>query len=314
MYTKAKNNTENISKKLLTVLCLCSMSLFIAKNEYVSRTFYEGLCFCLQNILPTLFPFMFASSILICSGSFDFISDILEKTLYKSKFNNNVLILCALGIICGFPVGAKCTRELYEQGKITKEEADICLIGSNCASPAFVIGAIGSRMLGSVNIGVLIWSISVLTSITITLILLPRQKSNTRYHTTNVAKINNGVILKTALSSASASIINLCFLVSIFYLLATVSIDLLDFFDISNAIKAAFAVALEMCVGCKTVSELMPEQKAIYCAFAVGFGGISTLMQVKAEAHEGASITKYLVSKLICGCISSIFVFFYCKK
>lgn len=311
MNTVLKKNERGTSKIILILLCLFFMAFLIINNGYVSRTFYDGLCFSVQRVLPTLFPFMFAGQILVLSGGIDVISDVSEILLHKANFNKNALIPCLIGILCGFPTGAVYTKALYEQGKITKNEADVILIGSNCASPAFVISAVGKGMLGSASIGFLIWSVSVISSLTITLFLLPRSKTHPR---TDKGSKPYSSILKRSISGAAASIINVCFLISIFYLLCVICIDALEYFSVCDNVKVSLAGFIELCSGCKAACELLPTQKAVYCAFAAGFGGMSALLQVKAEAHEEANIAKYFISKLVCGLISSFFVFIYCKK
>ena len=310
-----KSKDHKTQKISVLFLCLFFMSILIIKSSYVSKAFSEGLYFGIKKVVPSLFPFIIATQILISSGGISVLTEMLEKRTSNIKININTITPCLIGLLCGFPIGAKCTRELYEQAKISKQEADVLLIGANCASPAFVISAIGEGMLNSKSTGVAIWLMCTSTSLLLTYFLLPKGKL--AYKNSNHVSKNdksNTNILTRSLTCAAASMINIIMLIGMFYLLCKASIDILEYFNASNTIKASVAAIIEMCVGCKSACEYLPEHKDVLCAFSIGFGGLSTCFQVRAEAHTNAKITKYVISKLVCGLICAIFVFLYCKN
>ena len=76
-----------------------------------------------------------------------------------------------MGIISGFPVGAKIVSNLYSNGACTKEEADRMLILSNNSGPLFVIGTVGYAFYGSSTIGVLLLVTHILASLSVGVII-----------------------------------------------------------------------------------------------------------------------------------------------
>ena len=98
------------------------------------------MCIRDSNILiPTLLPFMILTGILIRT---DLISQILlplEPFLSKI-FGISPAGACALlfGLLCGYPMGAKVTSDLYTAQKISHREAQYLLTFTNHASPVSV--------------------------------------------------------------------------------------------------------------------------------------------------------------------------------
>lgn len=99
----------------------------------------EGMTLWLNTLLPTLLPFLILTGFLIHT-------DGIEKIFspFRPFWNKCLGISCsgayalALGLLCGYPMGAKIASDLYRYGKISKREAEYLLTFSNNASPAFL--------------------------------------------------------------------------------------------------------------------------------------------------------------------------------
>ncbi len=118
----------------------------------------EGLKICFSVILPSLFPFMVLSSYIVKSqalrGLYKFLSPVSK---YVFKLPASTIPVIIMGLIGGFPVGAKMTSMLLERGEITKNQAiRLCLFAIN-GGPAFIITAVGANMLGNIRAGVVIF-------------------------------------------------------------------------------------------------------------------------------------------------------------
>lgn len=78
-----------------------------------------------QTMLPTLMPFMILSTLMVSLHLVDFIG---AKTY------------CVfMGFLCGFPMGAKVTRDLYHAKAFTKTDAQIMLAFCNNLGPVFLL-------------------------------------------------------------------------------------------------------------------------------------------------------------------------------
>ncbi len=99
----------------------------------------DGLDLWFHTLLPSLLPFCVLSNILITAG-------IIPKLLKPfQRIFKNLLGLTPygayalfLGLLCGYPMGAKITGDLYRQQKISQQEGNYLLTISNHASPMFL--------------------------------------------------------------------------------------------------------------------------------------------------------------------------------
>lgn len=91
-----------------------------------------------HNMIPSLFPFMILQSVFIGLNYEKSLGKIL-KVFLKPFFKLSEQALCAIpvGFLCGFPMGASITRDLYLSNKITKKEAEILLAFTNNLGPIY---------------------------------------------------------------------------------------------------------------------------------------------------------------------------------
>ncbi len=75
-------------------------------------------------MVPTLFPFMMISSIMVYSGADLELGRMLSIPLKRVyRYSTYGLYAIFMGFFCGFPMGAKVVSELCEHKKLSKEEA-----------------------------------------------------------------------------------------------------------------------------------------------------------------------------------------------
>lgn len=118
---------------LLTVLILAfpSRSLFYACN---------GLDLWFKKMIPTLFPFMVLSGIMIRMNLTDSFVKIVKPVLTPLfRVNGNCLYVLITGFLCGFPMGAVVISQLYERKKLTKPEAEFLLAFCNNIGPVYFL-------------------------------------------------------------------------------------------------------------------------------------------------------------------------------
>lgn len=136
--------------KRIPLFCLILFLLFFLlcfpqESLLASR---QGLGLWLNTLLPTLLPFMIVSNLLIFSGSLDKLIAMLPGLNRASRLSPYGIYAIFLGFLCGYPMGAKLTADLYGKQKISKKEAEYLLTFVNNPSPAFLSSYVLLQCLG----------------------------------------------------------------------------------------------------------------------------------------------------------------------
>ena len=120
----------------------------------------EGIDLCLQAVIPSLFPFFAVSSLLVSLGAADGAGRVLARPfrrLFRCGGAGCAALL--LGLIGGYPVGARTAAALVRQGALTPQEGGRLLTFCNNAGPAFILGIAGSGVFQSPRAGVWLYLI-----------------------------------------------------------------------------------------------------------------------------------------------------------
>ncbi len=106
-----------------------------------------GLTTWFDRMIPTLFPFMVITGIMIrmeLTGIFaKFFSPLLNPLF---SLRDDCLYVIITGFLCGFPMGAKICAELYAKGNLSRREAQYLLSFCNNIGPIFFIGFVMSTL------------------------------------------------------------------------------------------------------------------------------------------------------------------------
>ena len=132
-----------LKKNFFPVVLLClflfmgTLLLFPGKCLSLALT---GLTLWFQKMIPSLFPFMVLSGILIRMNlTARFVSFLrpLLSTLFRVR--DDCMYAIILEFLCGFPMGAVVVTELYEKGMITSLEGEFLLSFCNNIGPVYFI-------------------------------------------------------------------------------------------------------------------------------------------------------------------------------
>ncbi|MBO5797220.1 MAG: hypothetical protein J6R77_02615 [Clostridia bacterium] len=146
------------------VACWALLRWPVAAANGVSR----GLAVCGEVIIPSLFPFLVLTGVFVRSGLAGRVGKRLER-LTRRLFRLPGCCGAAMlvGMIGGYPAGAVAVRDLLERGEITKKQAKRLLGFCVGGGPAFIIGAVGTRLLGSTYKGILLYIAHLLAALLI---------------------------------------------------------------------------------------------------------------------------------------------------
>ncbi len=152
----------------IPAVCMLFIICIVIFSKTAVKSALDGLVLWASIVVPSLFPF-FAASELMNSTGFTRAAGVLLEPVMRPFFNvpGCASFALALGVTSGYPVGAKITADLRKNGSLTKLEAERLLAFTNNSGPLFIIGAVGTGMLGSASIGLFLFICHLLSCITV---------------------------------------------------------------------------------------------------------------------------------------------------
>lgn len=288
---------------------------------------YEGLMFCAQILIPSLFPFMVLSSFVVNCGLSRILSRFLApvtKGFFKLPGSTGVTIL--LSMFGGYPVGARGIRTLLERRLITEEEGARMLCFAVGAGPAFVIFAVGCSLLHDVYMGAVLFAAQAFSQ----LILGFCSRFLCKNETYKTAKVDTAkpLPLSSAFVQSCADgvlgILNLCGMVVLFSALMGILQNggaqslfeqALSACGVPQAAASSILpILLEVTGGCNKAAAANASPELL--AFAIGWGGICVHFQVYSAVGElpvkRMLFTGFrLLQGLLCAGITYLFLLIY---
>ncbi len=281
---------------IVTVLCLAVLFTFAAE---IREAFIGGVRLSVYAILPSVFPFMILADYTSATVNFNSESapaKILSRLLGISGKGLSVLMI---GLLCGFPIGARAASRSYRDGDISLEECQLLCAAANNPSPVFVISGVG-LMLGSVRIGTVLYFALVLSALmTVTIF-------GCKFRKTQISRQNtrqNFDIVESVKGAGAASVT-----LSAFIIFFSLIISVLKSVLRSPFLVALFSCFLEIGNATSTVAAMeLPLPLSLgLCGFALGSSGLSVLLQAFAFTPAEISKRRIVFLKLIQGLISAV--------
>ena len=112
----------------------------------------EALALCAGTVIPALFPFLAVSGLAMALGLGEWLSPALRGLMGPLyRLPGTAAAPLVLGLLGGYPIGARTAAELYREGALTRDEAERLLTFCNNANPAFFLSVLGAGVFGSVR-------------------------------------------------------------------------------------------------------------------------------------------------------------------
>jgi len=288
-------------KKMLPIAAiLAAAALLLLRPQEAAAAVREGLALCGGTVIPSLFPFFAAVSLLLQLGAAEALGRLcapIMRPLFRMRG------VCALpllaGLLGGYPSGAKTAASLYAQGRITRQEAELLLGFCDNCGPAFLLGCVGAGVLGNPDAGLWLYAVHILSAI-LAGILLCRLSGDRGPvllgSALPAAPVSFPQALTSSVTGALASTLNVCAFVV--------------FFQVLSALPPApppplVLGILEMVGG---VASLTPGPGGFAAAAAiVGWGGLSVHCQAMSlAAPEGLSFRWHWAGKALQAVLSAL--------
>lgn len=339
MFSKCHFIVLKIKRNIFALIFLAfgaSLLLFSTSNLPAIK---KGLSLWANSVVPSLFPFFVATEALMNTNFVNFLGRFLNKImnpLFNIRGEGSFGFI--MGLISGYPVGAKIACDFRENNICSKEECERLLSFTNNSGPLFIVGTVGISMFGNSTIGLLLLITHILASITVGIIFRfwkfnlsspdysGNKNSNYRKYK-NVTFSNLGEVLGKSITnsistilmiggfivifSSIISILKSSGIINSFVLLLT---PIFNFLHIDNSfIYGILTGLLEITNGISSISSINIKTisiNIIITAFLLGFGGLSVLLQVLSiTSKTDLSIKPYIYGKLLHGIIASFYTF-----
>lgn len=310
----ARSKKSMAKTLLISFFCVVAFVVFFIESPIIIERMKSGLNICAKTIIPSLFPYMVLSEVLISSG----LDRLFDKTVGGAfekifKLPRRASSAFFLGLLCGFPVGTKISYSLYEKGKITNSELFHLLLISNIQSSAFIINTVGISLLGSKNAGVILY-LSQIIALTVIGILYPRfyptGSDPSIIQIKEIRQERKGIALTftSSVKSSTLGILIICGFVLFFYVLCGIMLDLGEKLGDLSIIALAISSMLEMSCGCiETAGALTSKYALLACSMILGFSGISLHFQIMSLCPDAKiKYGRFFVFKILSSIIAGI--------
>lgn len=312
----------NIKKNFIFCFLITLVIILFAINVETSmKAAIEGAKLMFTAVFPTVFPFAVICNLLIYYNGIDLYSRILGPIFCKPLgLSQNSSFPIIASVICGYPLGAKFCHDTFKMGYIEKTEYERLLNIASNAGPIFLLGTVGTAMLGSVKYGYILLLANYLSIFFVG--FLTKKKgvvtiSQSRKPVTT-SQNNLGTNLKMSIENA----LNTTFIVSAYVILFSIVIALIKsssnlttcitfletLFNITpGTLYSVFLGSIEMTNGCKLVSNtlLSIHLKLSIISFLCSFSGFSVIGQISSFISEdNISLFKYSILKFVQGILS----------
>lgn len=323
----------NIKKNIIPITFLLFTICLIIFSKSNIQAVKNSLSIWINNVIPSLFPFFIATELLNHTNIPRVIGNMFNKIM-RPIFNVPGIGAYALimGIVSGYPVGAKIVTNFRNQNLCTKEEAERLITFTNNSGPLFILGTVGITLFYDSSIGLLLLFTHILSCITVGFIFRfwkskVKEKRNTDTIDTNITFNSLGDVLSKSIISSINSIVLIGGFIVLFgiilsilqktYILNMLKNIFIPCFNILN-IRTDFIVPiltgiLELTNGIVAVSSIACKNlttNIIISAFLLGFGGISIMLQVLSIISKSdISIKPYILGKLLQGLLAAFYTF-----
>lgn len=265
-------------------LVLGSAILLFVEAETSMAYIRRGMSLCVRTMIPSLFPFMVVSELIVRSGVGEAMARLPARLL---RLPEGGVCACLLGFLCGFPVGSRVAAEYYRMGRLTPRQFNVVLSCCNVPSSAFLVCAVGLSLFGSRIVG---WGLVALTlaasfvSGTAMSLFLPREKRAVPCGGASDERTENihlSQILPQSISSAATGMLGVCATVLLFSAVIGAVNGLWEGDWPGDSARAVLLGVFEMSGGVCAVSRLPDAHTALaLCAAMTGWGGLSVHCQI----------------------------------
>lgn len=285
-------------RKIVSGVLLCTAMLILILDAKTALTgARDGISLCLYTVVPALFPF-FILSLMLSSRLLGKSIRPLHPVSKLCGIPIGAESLLLLGLLGGYPVGAQCIFQAYENKQLDRTTAHRLLGFCSNAGPAFIFGMVSSLFSSPYTVWFL-WLIHIVSAVLVGIILPGKTGYSCKIASEKPLNIQQSV------QKSIRILAGVCGWVIIFrVILAFMNSWFL--WLLPQEIQVFLIGLTELSNGCVALRSLPSEGiRFVFSACMLGMGGICVGMQtVSVTKHLGPGA--YFPGKLLQGVISFI--------
>lgn len=281
------------------LLILLTAALFLLCPEVVAAGAGRGLSLCVRSVLPALFPFFVLTDFWVRSGSAAQLSRAAEPVMERLfHLPGSAASAVLLGAVGGYPMGARTAAQLYQNGSLSRQDAEQALYFCNNAGPAFAVTVLGMCVFRSRLAGAVLYILHLLSALLVGLLLRPCSAPHAACKSAPIMQQPLIPSLTEAIAQAGSTAVQVCSFILFFSILS----GFLPDFPLWQGL-------LELTGGAESLAAASwtPVLKFAAAAFFLGFGGICVQLQSLSILRQaGLSSRSVCIGKLLQGLISCL--------
>ena len=315
----------------ILLLIFLSFAGFLFHTAAVKESAGEALSLAARVLIPSLFPCMVLSALFIETGAAARLGRRAEgpmRLLFDLPGESVVPLF--LGLVAGYPIGARSAVSLYESERLTAGETERLLAFANNAGPAFIYGAVGISLFSSAKAGLLLYISHLLAALAVGVLFRFYHKDA---HSREMRAVSPApapsfaVCFTSAVKSSALS----CTHITAYVVFFSAAIRVLSESGILPRAASGFAAVtgfspadaqnlltgmLEMTGGvARVASENSPlPHRLILTAFLLGWAGLSVHAQALSFiGGKSLSLSPYFLGKWLHGTLSALFMLVFTR-
>ena len=303
---------KKYSNQIISILTFIILILVLLNKELVSTSILSSLYIWYNTLVPSMFPMIVLSDILITYNSTNIIPKLITNSISKLfNISKNATTIFFFSLISGFPTNAVIIKKAVDTNKISTNEGEHLLLFCNFANPLFILQTIGKFYLKNSTYAVIILISNILSNIIIGTIFRKKNNPNTNYINYPDKNQSLGIILKDAISKAINSLFLVAGTITMFIILTTLLSHILN---LNNILKLTIQSILELTMGLSYLSNLNLDDtiKVVISTAILSFSGLSIHLQVYSIL-ENIKYKNYFKGRILSTVLSSIIAFIIIK-
>ena len=301
---------------VFSLFSIFTLLLVLLNAELAVSCMNDGLRLCVTTLIPSLFPFLVLSELIVFTEAVKPIGKLLSPP-FRALFGVGQESACVLllGWLCGFPIGTRCAVTLYRQGKIDRQELSHLLTFVNLPSSAFLIGTVGISLFSDRSFGIALY----VTSLTSAILIgmwghFVSRKKKTQSASASFVRISDRKApskrsidaFTDAIGDSAIAMLRICAFVVFFSVMVGTLEHLVQALQLPSFLCTLLFGFFELTGGTARAATLpSPILSELLCMLFVGWSGLSVHFQMMSLCSEATlSYRPYFTAKAAHGLLN----------